>query len=158
MYCPNCGTKAKDENALYCEVCGTRIVEQPVPTIKRPEGEQLLSDLHRIESEPKPYEALRFVSGLIVFFGWLMIIGGWFLGFTVAALYTDTLSDAGPYFIARNKTWLISTFIGMVSTIQGLFMIAGGQVFMVLLDLRNDMHTTMGFVQRFGLSMFDNKS
>ncbi len=146
-HCPLCGAAYLPGEVSFCVKCG-----QPLQT-----KTSIIQDVKRIEQEPNPYNALRIASGFIVFFGWLVIIFGWIFAMMIGSIFMETIASVtGPYSLARNQSYLVSFIIGMISTIQGLFMIAAGQVFLALLDLRNDMHATMRMVRRFGLAMLDS--
>jgi hypothetical protein len=123
----------------------------------------LLGRLQEIDDEPKPYEALRIASGFIVFFGWVLIIVGWLFAITFGYTYAVNIagqfvSDAEPYSRVQLFGNVAFFVMGLVPTIQGLFMIASGQVFMALLDIRNDAHITKGYVRHLGAMIFDELS
>lgn len=150
-FCSTCGARYLPGESNYCGKCGAVIKVQDIS-----------QDIKRIQREPKPYEALRFTSGLIIFLGWVIIIGGWFVAFTIGAVVSDTIasalvSDGASVTLLKNMSMMISFSIGMFTTIQGLFMIALGQVFMALLDVRNDTHITMKMIARFGMAMIESK-
>ena len=67
-YCRSCGKSYHPGETNYCTKCGEILQTK----------ENLINEIKQIEHEPKPYEALRFTSGLIAFFGWTVIILGWF--------------------------------------------------------------------------------
>jgi hypothetical protein len=148
--CRNCGHPYLPGEASYCGKCGHRL-----PTQKN-----LVDEVNDLESEPKPYGAVRFTSGLVVFLGWVWIILGWMLSFTVGSVFGESLaqffvrSDAG-YSVIRNFTALIVVILGFINTIYGIGMIAGGQLISIMLDIRNDTHSTMRLVRRFGLMIPD---
>jgi hypothetical protein len=150
-FCRACGARYIPNESRYCTKCG-----QPIQV-----KDNLANEIKIIQREPKPYEALRIVSGFIVLFGWVIIIVGWITAFSVGDLFGKSLaqfvSDSGPFSLTRNFSFLVSFVLGSFSTIQGLFMIAAGQVFMVLLDIRNDTHTTMRLVARLGLAMLEKQ-
>lgn len=149
-FCSNCGARYIPGESNYCVKCGSVI-----------RARDISQDIKRIQNEPKPYEALRIVSGFIVFIGWIVIVVGWMVAFSIGALFGETLSqfvsDTGPFSLTRNISFLVSLVIGSFATIQGLFMIASGQIFMVLLDIRNDSHITMRLITRLGLALVEKK-
>lgn len=148
-YCKSCGKSYIPGEAGYCTKCGEILQTK----------DNLIDEIKKIEREPKPYESLRFTSGVIVFFGRVVIVLGWFLAITIVYIYGDSIakifiSDATPYRTVTTigNTLAFITFIfGFLNTIFGIFLIASGQIFMALLDIRNDAHTTMRLVRRFGL-------
>ncbi len=148
IHCKNCGRSYMPGESSYCSKCGERLSTKS----------DIVDEINKLEREVKPYEALRFTSGVIVFLGWVVIIAGWI---TVGMIYTFTVSVAEnvmsghSYTVINNVAKLFAFFEGSGVTIFGLMMIAFGQVFQVILDLRNDTHTTMRLVRRFGLMMSD---
>lgn len=149
--CPSCGWPYLPGEASYCTKCGTSLSKSINPA----------QEIKQLESQPKPYEALRFTSGLMIFFGWLVIIGVWV---SVSMTYTFTVSmaenmvsDAVSYTVVSNLAVLISILFGMAGTILGITLIASGQVFQVMLDIRNDMNLTARLVRRFGLLMSEDQ-
>ncbi len=150
-FCSTCGARYIPGESNYCVKCGAVIRVRDVS-----------QDIKFIQREPKPYETLRIVSGFIILFGWITVIVGWMVAFAIGAWYGETLaqlvSDAAPYSVARNQSFLVSVIIGFMFTIQGFGMIASGQVYMALLDIRNDTHTTMRLITRLGLAMLDTKN
>lgn len=150
--CRNCGRPYVPGEASYCGKCGERLSTKT----------NLIDEVRQLESEPKPYEAVRFTSGLIVFLGWVFIIGGWFLAFTIGAVFGETLAQffaksGSSYSVLQNITILISFILGFINTVFGVGMIASGQLLAVMLDIRNDTHTTMRLVRRFGLLVSEDK-
>lgn len=152
LRCSKCGHPYQAGDVKYCTVCG-----QALET-----STNLISEIKQIERESSPYEALRFVAGLIVFFGWVVIIGGWLFALTIGAAFSGSIaknlvSDGASSTVLSNMTYLVSGFIGFLATINGLGMIASGQIYMALLDIRNDTHTTMRLIRRFGLAMLQRQ-
>lgn len=147
--CTNCG-HIEERSGKFCSQCGDRLPEFIAPAREKDDAPLIVTS-HRI----KDYQALRFVSSLIVFFGWVVI----FLSIMASiymisnyvqsgAVYNDpTLSDAPQYdpnqlFMMRPAQYLVTSFlVGFVGTMAGVFQIAMGQIFMVLLDIRDDVRT-----------------
>ena len=99
IHCRNCGHPYLPGEATYCPKCGEVLATKA----------NIVDEIKQLESEPKPYEALRFTSGLIIFFGWVVIILGWFFAFTIGSIFSETLarivvSDGAPYSAFRNTS------------------------------------------------------
>lgn len=149
-HCPLCGAAYLPGEVSFCVKCG-----QPLQT-----KTSIIQDIKRIEQEPNPYNALRFTSTVIIGFGWFVIVIGWaaallLYGGLLQFLQGFVAVKSGPLFDVASVIFMLMIWSWV--TIVGLFVIASGQVFMALLDLRNDMRATMRMIRRFGLAMLDNE-
>lgn len=149
--CRNCGTPYNVGEVNFCTVCG-----QPLQT-----RENLIKEIKRIEREPKPYNALRITASLLIGLGWFIIIVGWLSAVFITGSMIEQMKgflavQSGPLFDIASLVFTV--LIWSWIAILGLVVIASGQVFLVLLDIRNDMNTTMRLVRRFGLAMLEDKT
>lgn len=127
--CPNCNS-IDTRGGKYCSQCG--------------------HDLTQVQSTPQnDYIALRITSVLIVIFGWLIII----ISLFASAYYYSRFSPGtgivhqgqsdmpsyDPNSIAASP--LIPAAIALFGVTSGMLTIASGQVFMVLLDVRDDVRS-----------------
>jgi len=143
--CSVCGNPQPDGKAIYCFKCGSKLLTQTT----------IMDDIKAIDQEPLPYDALRFTGGLIVFLGWVVIIVGT-LAITMASAYTlgmaeKVIGSTSAYSVTLNVSRLITIIGILINAIIGISFIAAGQVIAVLLDIRNDLHTTKRYIRRFGL-------
>ena len=106
----------------------------------------------------KEYQTLRYISHVIIVLGWSIIIFGWVFGFIIEGIYGETLESFANVSNALNgeedvivssRSPLIIIATGMLFSLQGLFIIASGQVFLVLLDIRDDTRTQLSVMRRF---------
>lgn len=147
-HCPSCDWPYLPGEASYCTKCGTLLSKSINPA----------QEIKQLESQSKPYEALRFTSWLIVVLGWAVIIFGWLFAITFGSVVAAPIAknivakDAAENVI-QNFDLLVIVIIGMITTIYGILLIASGQVISALLDIRDDTHTTMRLIRRFGLLM-----
>lgn len=149
--CLECETPYVPGEALYCANCGTKL----------PDQSHVINQITKIEDAPRPYNALRFTSGLIITLGWVTIIAGWafvLFWWTAANATYQMVSDVSinnPYLFS-NISASVAIFIGLFSTVMGVLVIGAGQVYAVILDIRDDMNTTMQYV-RYGLKRSSDK-
>jgi hypothetical protein len=105
-----------------------------------------------MNAEPRPYQALRFISALVMGGGWVIIIMGWALVILYYALGAGVLVSQSTL----DGFPVISPYIPFIflflDTLIGVIVIGAGQVYAVILDIRDDMHTTMQYV-RLGVKM-----
>lgn len=106
----------------------------------------------------KEYQTLRYISHVIIVFGWSIIIFGWVFGFLIEDIYGETLAgfasvanslNGGEDVVVRTRSPLIIIATGMLFSLLGLMIIASGQVFLVLLDIRDDTRAQLSVMRRF---------
>jgi hypothetical protein len=141
--CPQCEMPYLPGEAAFCGNCGTKL----------PSSTNVNRQLSRIEHAPRPYNALRFISALIIGGGWLIIIGGWALTILFYVIGGGFLSVNGEVPVFPIFAPLIFLF---VITLTGLVVIGVGQIYAVILDIRDDMNATMQYV-RYGLKNLKEK-
>ncbi len=154
LFCHQCGAEFDPKLARYCSQCGAGFYPS-----KNKKRARLLDDIKEIMDEPPPYQTLRFASAVISALGWGIIVVGWFIAFTLGAMYGENIvtMEGVEGEIIQNRSWLIVGVTGVLSTVIGLFQIASGQVFMALLDIRNDTHTAMILNVRLGLALHEKQ-
>lgn len=144
--CPQCEIPYLPGEAVFCPNCGAALPKNAAPVIKN-----INSHLSRIENAPRPYSALRFVSAVIIVGGWVYIFCGWALTLLWFYLMDAALQGAADVPIALfSLPPYFSLIFVFVNTLVGLIIIGVGQVYAVILDIRDDMNTTMQYV-RYGL-------
>lgn len=97
----------------------------------------------------KEYRTLSIISRFTIVLGWLIILFGWGFGVIVSALYGEIISAFQESANTSLQEMLIVVTTGVFFTIQGLFIIASGQVMLVLLDIRNDTRSQLNLLRRF---------
>lgn len=151
LFCSNCGTAYNPKNDFYCTKCGMKFSSGGAK-------KKLLDDIKAIEDTPPTYETMRVVAGIIIAFGWMVIIFGWGFSLFVGTVFGDSVRNlASDGSSLKNITSLITAISGVFFSIQGLFMIAFGQAITVFLDIRTDTNLTKRLIRRFGLLMMDNQ-
>jgi hypothetical protein len=109
--------------------------------------------IERIDNEPLPYTALRFISTLIIIGGWIIIIGGWAFILFWATVMNSTFQQVegvdGSFLVQKIPPFLL-VVAGFINTLIGILVIGAGQIYAVILDIRDDMNATMQYV-RHGL-------
>lgn len=111
--------------------------------------------IEEIENAPRPYSALRFVSGMIIVCGWMMILFGWiFTLWWFTALNSEYQNAEPPAFISSVPSYFSLIYM-FANTLLGLIVIGAGQLYLVILDMRDDIHATMQYV-RLGLEKSPN--
>jgi len=139
-HCRICETPYRPGVDKFCTKCG-----QPLET-----QDNLVKELAQIERAPKPYEALRFISFITIALGWLLIVAGVLCSVILYAFLENFIHDA----LASQS---LAALAALIFVINGVSVIAAGQVCLVLLEIRDDTHTTMQMVRRFGLSMLQKR-
>lgn len=95
--------------------------------------------------QEKPYQALRFVANIFIGLGWLFI----FVGITLSLVLYDryfatainaTLSEDFNQGVANIISVAILFFQWLIIFIFGMFIVAAGQIYLVLLDIRDTNH------------------
>lgn len=145
MECPNCYEPYRAGEVNFCWACGHDLRDNVAGEIKE------------IAREPNPYEALRFMASLIIALGWVSIVVGWLFG-SAFIFRAVIINDVVFTFV---EPWMqFGAGIGgiFISTLTGVSLIASGQIYYVLLDLRNDTHVTMLTVRRIALGVLKKAS
>jgi len=97
-----------------------------------------------MEKETGKYGALRFTAGVIIAFGWLWLIVGWLGPFIFADMFQGFASRWMGYSDSPSTSLIIFTFTwGIVNTILAMFVVAYGQLLLLLIEMRDDLHTSM---------------
>ena len=139
LTCPNC--RNVQDRGRYCSKCGadlSGVAQKPLLETATP---------------ARDYGTLRFVSSLMVLFGWLVIIGS-----IIAAVmnYSQYVTGEGAIVFQGQSNaplnepnrlispGLSALFIAVVGMAIGLTEIAAGQVIMVLLDILDDVRKIYG--------------
>ncbi len=153
MDCYRCSSEFNPDKDRFCSQCGLQFYTDKAK-------KKLLQEIDDIENEPSPYETMRFTASVIIGFGWVVIIIGWASTLFVYGGLIQILQD----FVAIKNGQLFDIasvfFIVLVwayVTIIGVMIIASGQFFLIMLDIRNDTHITMRLIRRFGLLMSEEK-
>lgn len=98
--------------------------------------------INSIEKEFPPYQALRSVAYIIVTLGWLFILLGVVVTLAVYDLY---LSPALNTYLPKDYDPTLANIISvgilffqwLIIFIFGMFIVAAGQIYLVLLDIRD---------------------
>lgn len=152
LFCSNCGTAYNPKNDFYCTKCGMKFSAGGAK-------KKLLEDIKAIEDTPPAYETMRVVAGLIIAFGWMVIVFGWGFSLFVSAVFGDSMTNlVSNGSLLKNINSLFTIISGTFFSIQGLFMIAIGQSITVFLDIRTDTNITKRLIRRFGLLMVENQN
>ncbi len=134
IFCRECGTPYHPGEANFCSKCGA-----PLPT-----KANAVDELKSLQKESRGYGALRFTADLIVFLGWLIIIGGIFLAVSVYKIMSEISSQSDTAILASIMTGIFSLF-------GGVFSIASGQFLELMLEMRDDLHVNTRLLRRLSL-------
>jgi hypothetical protein len=141
--CPQCEMPYLPGEAAFCGNCGTKL----------PSSTKENRQLSRIENAPQPYIVLRSISALINIAGWMLIIGGWVIALLWLFAFNSTIQEMPGVegtVLVQKVSPIFVLIAGFLNTLVGLMIIGMGQVFFVILDIRDDMNSTMQYV-RYGL-------
>lgn len=132
--------------AEFCGNCGTKL----------PDQSKVTNYIARVDSAPRPYSALRFVSAMVIVGGWMFIFFGWVVSLLWMALLNSEVqgADAPQFLFALPDYFALIYAFG--NTLLGLIIIGVGQVYMVILDIRDDTNATMQYV-RYALKRSQEK-
>ncbi len=155
LFCHQCGAEFDPKLARYCSQCGAGFYPS-----KNKKRARLLDDVEEIMDAPNPYEAMRFTASLVISLGWTVIIVGWASAVFVYGGIVDILQNFvevqnGPLFDMASVFFVI--LVWALVAVVGVMIIAVGQFYFVLLDIRNDTHTTMRLIARLGLAMHEKQ-
>lgn len=122
-HCYNCGAEVR-EKTRFCSECGADLIH--IDAAKQ-------NPQNKINTSPRAYPALRFISGFFSFFGWVIILLGWLLAITAGSVISEQIKTNLPY-----MSLAISAIFGVMFTAFGLSFIASGELFRLLLDIGSD--------------------
>lgn len=96
-------------------------------------------------TQEKPYQALRFVSHALIGLGWIFILVSITLSLVLydryfAVIINDTLSDDFNPGVLNIISVALLFFQWIIIFVMGMFIVAAGQVYLVLLDIRDTNH------------------
>jgi len=104
------------------------------------------------------YGTLRYISLVIIGVGWAYIILGWVVSVLLGLFWIDrlqTLLDF-PLIVFSVLMLALVLVVGGLLSLPGFLVIATGQVYLVLLDIRNDTRATLREV-REAMIMLEDK-
>jgi hypothetical protein len=143
--CPQCEMPYLPGEAAFCGNCGAALPESEAAVSKN-----INNHLSRIENAPRPYSALRFISSVIIIGGWVYIFWGWAITILWFTTVSSQIQEAVLPLFVYSLPPITSLIFLFVNTLIGLVIIGVGQVYAVIIDIRDDMNTTMKYV-RYGL-------
>jgi hypothetical protein len=93
----------------------------------------------------RPYQALRFVAHTFIGLGWLFILVGMTLSLVLydryfATAINETLSEDFNQGVANIISVALLFFQWLIIFVCGMFIVAAGQIYLVLLDIRDTNH------------------
>jgi len=122
--CPRCNT-INDLSASFCIWCGANISD--IARSEYPEEETTIKNADTSFASTAPsyvsrYKTAIFVSQVVAFFGWVLVIIG--LLFAVVELFSNSSRGVS----------LIAMLPGLGAAVSGLFLVMGGQITRATVD------------------------
>jgi hypothetical protein len=151
MRCQNCGKEYQPGKVRFCSQCGKPLSSKP----------NVIDDLKELEHEPRPFEALRFTSGLYIIFGWVIGLLGCvlssFMYSIVMNIVQQFVSDGTTSTVIQSTTLFITIIADILIGIVALSIIAHGQMLQLISNMRDDLHLTTRIIRRLSLMLSETK-
>ena len=169
--CSYCQKPYLPGEAVYCPQCGGRLPESQINVrafVENPPSAKNKEALLEVNRHISPqYKALEFSAHLQVVFGWFIIFVAIFIAMSAFPYFVETLPkkvdaiisyESGapqltkPAIEEKNPTAVgLSILVGLFGTIQGLRVIANGQLMLLQIDLAEETTIMNREMQRFFL-------